>query len=209
MLSAPQPDHEEVPTQDQRDLYYDLLQEDRRRVAENLGTYHVGTSRDTLPWDMTVDESLWQKNIHNFLQQSELYDPVTQRWVEVPDTPESDSNLHKPYFNIFSAVVAYSRDKNRLPGSTRRVVSCYNRLMPHATEDENYPTVYSAPTLAVVARGPSFQGPKHHSIGYSNIASCIEIKTNDSDVDPDNEIHSLGIFARLVLPPGAHAQSNG
>jgi hypothetical protein len=141
--------------------------------------------------------------IDDFLRKSRSYSLAERRWK----LPRSCSKLlnndsHTPFLNVLSSILTYFWNKPNVRG-TRVVIDTHATSLPHC---EANPTTHSSrPSFVIKADGPSFQLPNCEPgqppavIGFSNVASCIDLQIQEAEAPLDEQLTRLVIYARYVL----------
>jgi hypothetical protein len=138
--------------------------------------------------------------IDAFLKQSRFYNLTHRRW-KMPRSCAKlfDTDICTPFLNIFSSILKHFMREAGAQG-TRQVVDTHSTDLLHREADGV--THHSRPSLVVKAEGPSFQlpharpGERSRKLGYSNVASCIEIHTNGNELPISDQLVRVAIYAR-------------
>ncbi|RXW23023.1 hypothetical protein EST38_g2833 [Candolleomyces aberdarensis] len=141
--------------------------------------------------------------IDSFLKKSRFYDITQRRW-KLPQsfTKLLDSNPCAPFFNIVSSIVKHFWHDATAEG-TRRVVDTHATDLPHI--ERRYPNHSSRPSIVIKAEGPSFQLPQTKTgdilakLGFSNVAACIEIQAEGSELPTLEQAIRVGTYARQIF----------
>ncbi|KAJ2913694.1 hypothetical protein MD484_g6741, partial [Candolleomyces efflorescens] len=141
--------------------------------------------------------------IDAFLKKSRFYSLAQRRW-KIPRSCSKliDKNFHTPFLHVFSSIV-----KHFYPSSTaqveREVVDTHTIDLQH--REASSVVHHSRPGLAIKAEGPSFQRPytepgqQKLKIGYSNIASCINIYVDGKEPSISDQLTRATIYARQIF----------
>ncbi|KAJ2914986.1 hypothetical protein MD484_g5414, partial [Candolleomyces efflorescens] len=135
--------------------------------------------------------------IDNFLKSSRFYSVPERRW-KLPRNYSKliDTNFYTPYCNIISSIMRYFwRDASR--GGSRKVVDTHVTELSHSSEDPSTHT--SRPSLVIKAAGPSFELPSSDKIGFSNIATCIEVQVEGGESPVWKQLAQTAIYARQIF----------
>jgi hypothetical protein len=181
---------------------FDLdIKEQRAQLEEELASSIIelpATFAASLYHHWATDEA-----IDAFLKETDVYDTGIDRW----DLPESDKDLkeNKVYprlIKILTAILGCLMKKATEEG-TRKIIDTHVTSLRH---EEAIETMYfTRPDISVKAEGPSFQLPiteTKEDIGYSNMASCFEIKVENKRTSGRatfmDELLQLAAYARCV-----------
>ena len=159
--------------------------------------------------DTTFARSLYhdlasESSIDNFLKKTRSYSLKERRW-KLPRncTRLFDRDFYTPVRNVVSSILKHFWRDATTQG-TRQVVDAHATDLQHSEADP--PAHRSRPSLVIKAEGPSFQLPLPRSgetpekIGFSNIASCIEVRMEGDELPADQQLVHTAIYARHVLP---------
>ena len=176
---------------------YPGLSQEGRAIAENLAKRIEMSESPVLPrinGAPAVSEDL----LKTFLAKTHLYSDDAVRWAHIPEWPRYANDIRSPVISIVTTVIAHmTAESTHTDGSTRSVVETWNvRLAAHDQATSNR---WSSPSLSIVATGPSFELPENGPIGYTNIASCIQVVTEENKRCQEQHIFELGVSAKYVL----------
>jgi hypothetical protein len=111
-----------------------------------------------------------------------------RRWITIPESPESESQLYDPFFNLISKVL-----KDLLKhGRERKVYDTHDKQLPHFEEH------HSSPDIVVRGIGSSFEMPSNGKpVGYSNMVTFFEIKL-DRELTKDATLEQVAVYSRYA-----------
>jgi hypothetical protein len=158
--------------------------------------------------DTTFARSLYrglasESSIDMFLKKSRSYSTKERRW-KLPRncTRLFDRDFYTPVRNVVSSILNHFW-KGVITEGKRQVVDTHATDLQHSEADPT--THHSRPSLVIKAEGPSFQiplpksGEKPAKIGYSNVASCIDVRMEGDELSVDEQLVRIAIHARYVL----------
>ncbi|RXW20938.1 hypothetical protein EST38_g4921 [Candolleomyces aberdarensis] len=138
------------------------------------------------------------ERIDDFLDETEVYDSTKHRWA-LPESHETlqEAQMYRPLVKLLKAVFKYFWEGN---AARRQVIDTHLTQLPHK---EPVPTTnFSSPDISVKARGYSFQLPHRATttdIGYSNIATCFEVKVTNKRWTLMYQLLQLAGYARQIF----------
>ncbi|KAJ2913149.1 hypothetical protein MD484_g7249, partial [Candolleomyces efflorescens] len=156
-----------------------------------------------MPITSLYHQTAAESAIDSFLRKSRFYSLTQRRW-KLPQNYSKliDTNFHTPFLNIISGILKYFHGDRTARGA-REVVDTHTIDIAH--REANSVVHFSRPGLVIKAVGPSFQlpftkpGEKRQKVGYSNIATCIDIYV-DGNVPPIREqLVKATIYARQIF----------
>lgn len=146
------------------------------------------------------------KDVKSFLEKSPLFDNATRRWTQLDDPKiTTEAQTYVPIQRIIASVMT---DLGELPtvGTVRRQVRNASKLPFYHVEDFDGCNHFTEPDLPILAAGQSFEVPLNHgcddismAISYTNIASFVEVKLNESSANVDAQMGQAGVYARYVI----------
>ncbi|KAJ2915001.1 hypothetical protein MD484_g5405, partial [Candolleomyces efflorescens] len=168
--------------------------------------------------DTTFARSLYcdlaaESSIDAFLEKSRSYNTKERRW-KLPQ-PQNYTRLFldrefyiTPVRNVILAILKHFRS-GVINGGRRRVVDAHSTELQHC-EGDIATSHKSRPSLVITAEGPSFQLPPVDSsgqkaplkVGWSNIASCIEVAISEDDEElprVKEQLVRAAIYARQIF----------
>lgn len=156
--------------------------------------------------DVSFAQSLYhnlacESAIDTFLKRTRSYSLTQRRWkLPWSYTKLLDRDCYTPLFTVMCSIVKYFWSDAVAQG-TRTVVDTHAIHIQHSRIDS--PAHNSRPSFVIKAEGPSFQlpdtvpGKKSPTIGFSNIASCIEIQVDGAE-SISEQLVRIAIYARYV-----------
>lgn len=158
---------------------------------------HIGPFDETYAASQYLDLAT-DDDIAMYLESSSLYDFDQGQWQAL-DSLEHECDVRARLREIVTSIIQHF-GKAPIDGSVLREVHDTNfRGLPHL--EERFQVHHSSPALVIKATGPSFEEPAEHGdgprLGYSNIASCFEILTEE-DIDENEAYYTeqSSVFAR-------------
>ncbi|KAJ2916708.1 hypothetical protein MD484_g3714, partial [Candolleomyces efflorescens] len=155
----------------------------RKHVSQDLG--------DNTPMaDKNWAHSLYMKTttpeaIERFLNRSGDY--KNGRWVGIPQAPSTAIALRQPLCGLINAILGCLASGTA--GTRTAVNSRVNRFEGPTIEGTKH---CCTPDIVVKASGPSFSLPKSSQLGFSNVATCFDVKL---DEEADSYTHHLPYHA--------------
>jgi hypothetical protein len=117
-----------------------------------------------------------------------VWDPVEDEWA-LPEKAPLEKDIYTPMVKIISRVM--SAFVSCPPGVEREVIDTHSARFLHKDDK------MTSPDIVIRAVGPSFEKPEGGDLGYSNIASFIEVKRDrDMGLSHDAHIKQLAIYVR-------------
>lgn len=178
--------------------YVVLDHQERENVAKNLRGNLEKTKETVLPRINAIsnptDGFLGEE--FGLLRKTNLYSKHHRRWTHIPEGPRGKSHLRSAIKAIFAAVLSnLTNMSTHTDGSTRTIVETVNTPLAHKPFSDGG---WSSPDLAVLATGPSFELQQKGSFGYTNIATCILLVTEEGKKCQGSEglVFQLGVFAK-------------
>jgi hypothetical protein len=113
------------------------------------------------------------------------------RWGDLPDVAAKESELYEKFVKIADAVIKNLGN----PGGhgTRTPEDTHSKHFVHRDNASHM----SRPDISIVATGPSFESPDGKAkVGYSNMASFLEVKREEAGDTDDDLIQQTGVYAR-------------
>ncbi|KAJ2911553.1 hypothetical protein MD484_g8860, partial [Candolleomyces efflorescens] len=158
--------------------------------------------------DSTFAHSLYRNlvsdsAIDGFLKKSRLYSLTQRRW-KLPRSYSKilDNDTYAPMRNVIFSILKQFWPEEVAQG-LRRVVDTHAARILHDVESPNHS---SRPTISIVAQGPSFELPPPPTdrsspadIGFSNIATCIDVQDEDEGMPIDEQLARAAIYARQLF----------
>lgn len=143
-----------------------------------------------------------ESSIDIFLKKSRSYSFTQRRW-KLPRncTRLFDHDFYTPVRNIVSSILKHFW-RDSVAQGTRQVVDTHATDLQHSESDP--PAHNSRPSLVIKAEGPSFQLPRPKpgenlaAVGFSNIASCIDVQMEADELPVDEQLVRVAIYARYV-----------
>ncbi|KAJ2926456.1 hypothetical protein H1R20_g10630, partial [Candolleomyces eurysporus] len=141
--------------------------------------------------------------ITTFLKKSRFYSWTQCRW-KLPRTCTKllDNDLYTPFLKVLVSILKHFKQDSTSQG-TREVVDTHaTDLLQGGTDSVAY---HVRPSLVIKAEGPSFElpytnpGEKPIKIGYSNIAACIDIQVEGSELTISDQLVRAAIYARQLF----------
>jgi hypothetical protein len=158
--------------------------------------------------DATFARSLYhglasESSIDIFLKKSRAYSTKERRW-KLPQncTRLFNRDFYTPVRNVVSSILKHFW-KDATTQGKRKVVDTHATDLQHSESDPA--THKSRPSLVIKAEGSSFQNPLPKpgepgaNIGFSNAASCIEVRAEGDEFPVDEQLVRATIYARYVL----------
>jgi hypothetical protein len=135
--------------------------------------------------------------LKDFLAKIQLYSEDDVRWARIPEYSRYGNDLRSPIVSLVTTAIAHmAADSTHTDGSTRSIVETWNVRL--AAPGQAASTRWCSPSLSIVATGPSFELPESGPIGYTNIAACIQVVTEENKRCQEQHIFELGVFAKYV-----------
>ncbi|RXW21067.1 hypothetical protein EST38_g4778 [Candolleomyces aberdarensis] len=152
-----------------------------------------------LPESNTFASSLYHhlapdEEIEHFLAGTDVYNSAEHRWA-LPKSHEGlkEERMYKPLVKLLNAIFQWFWHETNL----RKAVDTHSTQLPHKEfADTNN---YSRPDITIKAKGPSFQLPQDKTIGYSNMATCFEVKVTNQGWSVVKELLQLAGYARQIF----------
>ncbi|KAJ2912848.1 hypothetical protein MD484_g7567, partial [Candolleomyces efflorescens] len=158
--------------------------------------------------DSTFARAVYQRlaseaSIDAFLKKSRSYSLKERRWK----LPQNSTRLFNGDFytrvrNIVSSIMNHFW-KDAMTQGTRQVVDTHTTDLQHSRSDPE--SHKSRPSLVIKAAGSSFQTPLPKTgetvtaVGFSNAASCIEIRCEGDDFPVEEQLVRATIYARQIF----------
>ncbi|KAJ2914083.1 hypothetical protein MD484_g6330, partial [Candolleomyces efflorescens] len=142
-------------------------------------------------------------SIDAFLKKSRSYSLKERRW-KLPRncTRLFNGDFYTPVRNIVSSIMKHFW-KDAMTQGTRQVVDTHTTDLQHSRSDPE--SHKSRPSLVIKAAGSSFQTPLPKTgetvkaVGFSNAASCIEIRCEGDDFPVEEQLVRATIYARQIF----------
>ena len=158
-----------------------------------------------LPKDSTFASSLYHQvatheQIEDFLKETKAYDSDGERWK----LPRSSKNLeektmYKPLVKLLNAILEWFW-KDTATGLGKALSKAIDTNATPLWHQEIVETGhFSRPDVSVKAEGPSFQLPHRKTkgnVGFSNMATCFEVKIENQRKGLMRELLQLAVYAR-------------
>ncbi|RXW21340.1 hypothetical protein EST38_g4517 [Candolleomyces aberdarensis] len=147
-------------------------------------------------------ELVSDERVEAFLASCDLYDSKTERWLNIPKAEEisEKSDLYKPVLEIIDNIIKGLSDG---ADRTRQIKETHDVRLLHLEESEM--DHYSSPSLAIRARGPSFELPRltkngsSTSIGFSNVTACFDVVRSEDAHDGLSQLGQQAVYARQIF----------
>ncbi|TEB27953.1 hypothetical protein FA13DRAFT_1794441 [Coprinellus micaceus] len=134
--------------------------------------------------------------LKDFLAKIQLYSEDDVRWARIPEYPRYGNDLRSPIMTLVTTAIAHmAAESTHTDGSTRSIVETWNVRL--AAPGQAASTRWCSPSLSIVATGPSFELPESGPIGYTNIAACIQVVTEENK--RCQEQHIFGFAKQMLL----------
>ncbi|KAJ2914090.1 hypothetical protein MD484_g6303, partial [Candolleomyces efflorescens] len=141
--------------------------------------------------------------INNFLKKSRSYSITQRRW-KLPHsyTKLVNSDTYAPMRSVVSSIVRHFWPAAVARG-LRQVVDTHATDIQH--DDAEFSSHTSRPSISIIAQGPSFQfsqtrpGSIPAKIGFSNMASCIELQGDGEEMPVESQLARAAINARQIF----------
>ena len=181
-------------------LFEANLRVQKQLVASVLG--HVVKLEDSTFAHSLYRDLVSDSAIDGFLKKSRLYSLTQRRW-KLPRSYSKilDSDTYAPMRNVIFSILKQFWPEAVAQG-LRRVVDTHAARILHDVESPNHS---SRPTISIVAQGPSFELPPPPTdrsspadIGFSNIATCIDVQDEHEGMPIDEQLARAAIYARYV-----------
>ncbi|KAJ2912077.1 hypothetical protein MD484_g8335, partial [Candolleomyces efflorescens] len=138
-----------------------------------------------------------------FLRKSRLYNSTQRRW-KLPRSGAKllNNDFYTPFLNVFSSIIKHFWKGSTAEGM-REMMDTHSIDLSHRETDSSIH--HSRPSLVIKAQGPSFQLPyardSDHQVivGYSNIATCIEIQLEKENIRLSDQLVRVAIYARQIF----------
>ena len=155
--------------------------------------------------DNTFARTVYQRlasesSIDAFLKKSRSYSMRERRWKLPHDcTRLFNGDFYTPVRNIVSSIMKHFW-KDATAQGKRQVVDTHTTDLQHYRSDPE--SHKSRPSLVIQAAGSSFQTPLPElgetatTVGFSNAASCIEIRCEGDDFPVEEQLVRATIYAR-------------
>lgn len=140
------------------------------------------------------------EKIDEFFKKTKVFDSARERW-KLPGTHEiaEEKDMYKPLVRLLNAIVEYfwKERAKELRIALSKVIDTNTTNLCHieAVETDHY----SRPDISVKAGGPSFQLPHKKikgSVGFSNMATCFEVKIEKQRLGFLKELLQVAVYAR-------------
>ncbi|KAJ3525803.1 hypothetical protein NMY22_g10423 [Coprinellus aureogranulatus] len=178
------------------------LDEDRIYVKENI-IKHMRPLQLKAIAELYSSKAL-SRTIDKFLQETDLYDSESHRWVDLPpSTSMTRDQVRAAILKILTAIQQEVGTKSHR--KERHIVDTHDMLLAHSEiHDRRGNVVHSSPDIVVtgeVRDGRSFEMPDDGSAGYENALLCIEIRTalDRKKWNLWDMIALMGAYARQIL----------
>ncbi|KAJ3515168.1 hypothetical protein NMY22_g14519 [Coprinellus aureogranulatus] len=178
------------------------LDEDRIYVKENI-IKHMRPLQSKAIAELYSSKAL-SRTIDKFLQETDLYDSESHRWVDLPpSTSMTRDQVRAAILKILTAIQQEVGTKSHR--KERHIVDTHDMLLAHSEiHDRRGNVVHSSPDIVVtgeVRDGRSFEMPDEGSAGFENALLCIEIRTalDRKKWNLWDMIALMGAYARQIL----------
>lgn len=169
------------------------LDRERALIAKDIG-HHLELTTDQYIKGLYNDLARRKGIEHSFLPQSNLYNAQARRWKGVSKAAKSRDRLRIALFKLVEHVLQdYASVEQR---ECREVIDAHSLQLGHDLKfDKHSFAQWSQPDLVIAGTGPSFEVNEGRET-YSDVATCIEVRTNAEDWEEEDEIFQLGIYAK-------------
>lgn len=133
--------------------------------------------------------------IDKYLTKTRLYSRAKKCWSKVPQKNPAETALYDPLVKLTSDIINHFKPEAPDPRVTRKVVKSDKIGLLH--ENEKWKT---SPDMCVQATGPSFGAPKGagsqaYDLGYTNVASVFDAKTEKNKGSTKDQAKQLGVYS--------------
>ncbi|KAJ2913695.1 hypothetical protein MD484_g6740, partial [Candolleomyces efflorescens] len=177
------------------------LDEQKKLAAQELGevlSLEDDTFAHSLYHHLAPDGA-----IDNFLRKTRSYSLAKRRWnLPRSYTKLLNNDTHTPFLNILASILKHFWNEPNMRGK-RVVVDTHATSLSHTEAKSTRHS--SSPSFVIKAEGPSFQLPECNPgetptpIGFSNVASCIDLQIHEADSPVPEQLSRLVIYARQIF----------
>jgi hypothetical protein len=169
------------------------LDRERARIAKDIG-HHLELTTDEYIKGLYNDLARRKEIEHSFLPQSNLYNVQASRWKGVAKIAKSRDRLRIAILKVVGHVLQdYASEGQR---ECREIIDAHTLRLEHDLKFDKYSLAqWSQPDLIATGLGPSFEVDERRET-YSNVATCIEVRTDAEEWEEEDEIYQLGIYAK-------------
>ncbi|KAJ2927848.1 hypothetical protein H1R20_g9245, partial [Candolleomyces eurysporus] len=161
-----------------------------------------------LPKESTFASSLYhkvatRKRIDNFLKETEVYDMEQKRW-KLPQSSESleEKKMYKPLVKLLNAILEWFWGKVVIELGKDLSKAIDTSATPLWHQESVETGQFSRPDISIKSDGSSFQLPHRKTkddIGFSNMATCFEVKVENQRKGLMKELLQLAVYARQIF----------
>ncbi|KAJ2920050.1 hypothetical protein MD484_g274, partial [Candolleomyces efflorescens] len=171
----------------------------------------LGRSIVQLPEDSKFASSLYHRlasaseiKVFRVLEETEVYNTECKRWnlprESTSPKPFLEAAIYEPLANMIKAIL--SRFQTGANARKREVVDTHLMNMYH--KEAVATNTFSRPDISIKAKGPSFQLPHREppsgvGVGFSNMATCFEIKVQSQSWAPMKVLLQVAVYARQIF----------
>lgn len=154
-------------------------------------------------WVETLYEDVVEElKIKEFFQTTKVH--CNGRWVTLPeDVPGvrlTDGRLYEPYVELINLILRWFVLDPGEEKALRKAINTHTKNLAH---QESHQTIrWSRPDVSVKAEGSSFQEPesktgnKFPEVGFFNTSSFTEMKVENQDISPKEQVLQVGVYVR-------------
>lgn len=133
--------------------------------------------------------------IDRYLTKTRLYSRAKKCWPKLPQNNPAETALYDPLVKLTTDIINHFKPDHPTPGVTRKIVKSDKISLVH--ENEKWKT---SPDICVQATGPSFGVPKGagsqaYDLGYTNVASVFDAKTEKNKGSTKDQAKQLGVYS--------------
>ncbi|KAJ2919566.1 hypothetical protein MD484_g786, partial [Candolleomyces efflorescens] len=144
-----------------------------------------------------------RKDIEAFLKETKVFDSAQERWkLPLSHDKLEESKMYTPLVNLLNAILEHFW-KDTAKNLCKALSKAINTSLTNIYHIESVETDhYSRPDISIKAEGSSFQAPHMKTkklVGYSNMASCIEVKIKNQQQPVEKVLLQLGVYARQIF----------
>jgi hypothetical protein len=171
--------------------------EERKNMEVELG---IGEGKGVKTLSLEDSERFYHdlasgEEIDKYLTRTRLYSRAKKCWSKVPQNDPAETALYEPLVNLTSDVINRFKPDSPAAGVTRKIVKSDRIGLVH--ENEKWKT---SPDICVQATGPSFGVPKGagrqaYDLGYTNVASVFDAKTEKNKGSTKEQAKQLGVYS--------------
>ncbi|RXW13913.1 hypothetical protein EST38_g11941 [Candolleomyces aberdarensis] len=176
------------------------VQEQKTLLKDELVRSSIALPKESTFASSLYHEAATRKRIGEFLKETEVYDMEQKRW-KLPQSSENleEKEMYKPLVKLLNAILEWFWKKVVVELGKDLSEAIDTSATPLWHKESVETGQFSRPDISIKSDGPSFQLPHRKTkdnIGFSNMATCFEVKVENQRKGLMKELLQLAVYAR-------------